>query len=270
MVLSKTKLKKRQQKFTKKKKKINQITVFQTMFNPSSEDWNKLPRPQTEDEALQILLKNYTSSTSSTSSNFLPSWKNCNDSTWAGTPSYIPSTTKPISISLLAKRQRPRPRPVPTAATCMSLSPSKNFLAIAYNTASAYNVTLVTSGKKSIHSTARHNVWRLLVVGIYDLRAQNVPVRWLVAGDVDATTGKPCEFEKKCGVKITKLAWSTNGKLIYGGTNLGTLYGWNVVDSQLTVFHDFSEDLVLHEVAATKIKMEESFVKTTAVGRRRR
>ena len=95
-------------------------------FHPSRSDWDSLPKPNAADEELQALLRAYlaissgASSSSSSSSSFSPTitsststdinWSHCNHPTWAGTPSYIPSTIKPVSVARLARGRALAPR----------------------------------------------------------------------------------------------------------------------------------------------------------------
>ena len=151
-------------------------------------------KPQTEDEEIQTALRAYLTSRNNSSSSLspslssLPTWAMCDDKTWAGTPSYIPSSTKAVSVETIARRQRTRPRPVPRAATCMAISQRGDFLAVAYNL-SKFVHTIVRTGKRKTHHEAHHDAWRLLLIGVYDIRARNVAVRWLVAGDIDEKLG---------------------------------------------------------------------------------
>ena len=219
------------------------------MFQPKRSDWHRLVRPQSTDNALQAALREYlichtSSSLSSSRQSSSIKWEHIDHPTWAGTPSYIPSSIKPVSIEKVARRHRPRARPVPSAASCMSVSHNGDFLAVAYTLPKMVNyyVGPHNSKRQTQNDAALGTAWRLLLVGVFDVRARNVPVRWLVAGDVDSVTGVPCEFERACDIAITNLAWSSDGSVLYGGTNSGTLYGWNVVASKLEVFHQFSED----------------------------
>ena len=211
-----------------------------------SGDWNNLIKPQTPDNELQAALRNYlrrglTPITTTTTTASVPEWKDISHPSWAGTPTYVSSSTQPISVEKMARRYRPRARPVPAAATCMSVSRGGDFIAVAYSL-SKMVVNIVGPANKRHTQEQPQNAWKLLLVAVFDIRAHNIPVRWLVGGDVDDTTGEPCEFELNQMPMIKHLSWSSDGSVLYGGTNTGTLYGWNVVAGKLDTFHRFLDD----------------------------